>query len=65
MMIAVEDIFPKKLLKIGMSLPIYEASVGRDSLTFSLRETRHLEPAFLSRTLVTFLNMVASLDEPS
>jgi hypothetical protein len=65
MMIAVEDIFPKKLLKKGLSLPIYEGSVGRDHLTLTLRETRHLEPAFLSRTLVTFLNMVASLDEPS
>jgi hypothetical protein len=65
MMIAVEDIFPKKILKKGLSLPIYEGSVGRDHLTLTLRETRHLEPAFLSRILVTFLNMVASLDEPS
>jgi hypothetical protein len=65
MMIAVEDIFPKKFLKKGLSLPIYEGSVGRDHLTLTLRETRHLEPAFLSRTLVTFLNLVASLDEPS
>jgi hypothetical protein len=63
MMIAVEDIFPKKLLKKGLSLPIYEGSVGRDHLTLTLRETRHLEPAFLSRTLVTFLNLVAALGE--
>jgi hypothetical protein len=44
-------------------MPIYEGSIGKDSLTITLREPRHLEPAFISRTLVTFLNMVGSLND--
>jgi hypothetical protein len=63
MLIPVEELIPKKLLKKGLSVPIYEGCIGTDSLTLTLLETRHLEPAFIPRTLVTFLNMVASLGE--
>jgi hypothetical protein len=63
MLIPVDQIIPKKLLKKGLCVPIYEGSIGTDSLTLTLRETRHLEPAFIPRTLATFLNMVASLGE--
>jgi hypothetical protein len=61
MIIAVAELIPKKLLKKGISVPMYEGHFEDDKLQLTLRETRHLEGAYIPRAMVTFLNMVAAL----
>ena len=52
---------PKKLLNKGISVPLYEGHVEGDKLQPTLRETRHLEGAYIPRTMVAFLNLVSAL----
>lgn len=61
MIVAVNDIVPKKLLKKGISTALYQGSIEGDKLTLTLRETRHLQGEFIARSLVTFLNFVGGL----
>jgi hypothetical protein len=61
MIVAVTDLVPKKLLKKGISVPLYEGQIEGDKLQLTLRETRHLEGAYIPRKMVAFLNLVAAL----
>lgn len=61
MIMAVTELIPKKLLKKGISVPMYEGHFKDEKLHFTLRETRHLEGVFIPRSMLTFLNMVAAL----
>jgi hypothetical protein len=61
MIVAVTDLVPKKLLKKGISVPLYEGHIEDGNLQLTLRETRHLEGAHIPRKMVAFLNLVAAL----
>jgi hypothetical protein len=58
----VADLFPAKLLKEGISVQHFEGVARDNEVTLKLRETRHFEPEYLIRSLVTLLNMVKRLE---
>jgi hypothetical protein len=55
------EIIPEKLLKKGIAMPHYEGWFEGNSITLKKRETRHFEPYYLPRAMVTFLNIYAAL----
>lgn len=61
MIIAVTELIPKKMLNKGISVPLYEGHIEEDILQLTLCATRHIEGAYIPRTMVAFLNLVAAL----